>query len=93
MDYPEISKDLLPDKVKEIVGNDEFVIETFVEDQDEVLTEAFGMDPLEREIHKMVMNYEMRKMADALNQIKTGKKPTRKRKKKYHSVIDELNTL
>ena len=92
MDYPEISKDCLPDKVKEIVGDDEFVIETFIEDQDPVLTEAFGMDPLEREINKVMLNYEMRKMADSLNQIKTGKK-VRKRTKKYHSVIDELKTL
>lgn len=91
MDYPEISKEYLPESVQEMIGDEEFVIESFIPEQDPVLDEVFGMDPVEREITKLQTQYEMRKMVDELNKLKTGSK--KKDIRKTRSVIDELKRL
>lgn len=88
----EISKDNLPDSIKELIGDDEFVIESFCPDQDPALTEAFGMDPVEREIMKLQSRYEMQKAVEELNKVRFPKK-NKKRKNRTHSVLDELKNL
>jgi len=89
----EISKDNLPDSVKKLIGDDEFVIETFCPDQDPALTEAFGMDPVEREIMKLQSQYQMRKAVDELNKVRFPKKYKKRKTSKKHSVLDELKNL
>lgn len=91
MDYPEISKEYLPESVQEMIGDEEFVIESFIPEQDPVLDEVFGMDPVEREITKLQTQYEMRKMVDELNKLKTGSK--KRDIRKTRSVLDELKRL
>ena len=80
-----IDKNFLPKEIQDKLSDD-VVMETFYGDVDPMLIDAFG-NPIQRDIDNMRAEYAIRK---SVSEMKVTKP---KRKKKKHSVIDELKSL
>ncbi|ADO97829.1 hypothetical protein SShM2_219 [Synechococcus phage S-ShM2] len=83
----QIDKDMLPKHLREMF-DDDVVLDTFYADQDAALIDALG-NPIERDMNQLKVEYALKK---AVQQM-VPHKPKPKTKKKFHSVIDELNKL
>jgi len=80
-----IDKNFLPIEIRDKLSDD-VVMETFYGDVDPMLIDAFG-NPIQRDIDNMRAEYAIRK---SVSEMKVTKP---KKKKKKHSVIDELKSL
>ncbi len=80
-----IDKNFLPKEIQDKLSDD-VVMETFYGDVDPMLIDAFG-NPIQRDIDNMRAEYAIRK---SVSEMKVTKP---KKKKKKHSVIDELKSL
>lgn len=83
----QIDKDMLPKHLRDMF-DDDVVLDTFYADQDAALVDAFG-NPIERDMNQLRIEYALKKAVEQM----VPKKSKPKRKKKTHSVIDELNKL
>ena len=83
----QIDKDMLPEHLREMF-DDDVVLDTFYADQDVALIDALG-NPIERDMNHLKIEYALKKAVQDM----VPHKPKPKPRKKFHSVIDELNKL
>ena len=83
----QIDKDMLPKHLREMF-DDDVVLDTFYADQDAALIDALG-NPIERDMNQLKIEYALKKAVQDM----VPHKPKPKPRKKFHSVIDELNKL
>jgi len=96
MDIPNFSKEDLPQKVQDMIGDDDFVIDPLIdEDLDEIGLGPAGLAQISRDVSSEIRSEFAQQMGKLLALNKNMKKVKKRKDKKRHniiSIIDELNT-
>lgn len=95
MDIPNFSKEDLPQKVQDMIGDNDFVIDPFIdEDLDEIGLGPAGLAQISRDVSSEIRSEFAEQMGKLLSMNKNLKKAKKRKDKKRHniiSIIDELN--
>lgn len=95
MDIPKFSKEDLPQKVQDMIGDDDFVIDPFIDqDLDEIGLGPAGLAQISRDVSSGIRAEFAEQMGKILAMNKNLKKAKKRKDKKRHniiSIIDELN--
>lgn len=95
MDIPHFSKEDLPQKVQDMIGDNDFVIDPLIdEDLDEIGLGPAGLAQVSRDVSSEIRSEFAEQMGKLLALNKNIKKVKKRKDKKRHniiSIIDELN--
>lgn len=94
MEIPDISKEDLPPKVQDLIGDNDFVIEPLIdEDLDEIGLGPKALSQYSREIHDEIRKEFAETMGMVMGINKSAKKVKKRQNKKRGivSIIDDLN--